>query len=207
MLISTDLLTMFALKPLEKLDPPEVSPAWAESSLAFLANIHRPKSDALKTIVEEHGWPTENEFSGHAHEAAFMIVLHADYDVEFQTHCHKLLLELASLDKVDTSFIAFLTDRILCNKGLHQRFGTQIREAENGCFVPKPLENSDKVDELRSAAGIEENMFDYYQRVNGGDMLLPRYILGEYADVWEPPNNQPTSSGSSVVEFPGNDQP
>lgn len=197
MLIAADLLTLFSLTPKEGLEPPHISPAWASSSLAFLEGIHRPKSEALKTIIEENGWPQAGEYTDHAPEAAFMIVLHADYDVPFQKRCHGLMLELASLNKINTGFIAFLTDRILCNEGHHQRFGTQIREAENGCFVPKPIENIEVADALREQAGLNESMLDYYQRINSGDLLLPRYVLGAYADVWDPP-----AKPSNVVEFP-----
>ena len=94
-------------------------------------------------------------------------------------------------------FLAFLTDRILCNEGKHQRFGTQIREAANGCFVPKPIEDPDRVDELRAQAGIRESLSDYFIRVNNGDLLLYRPLLNGYAEELE------EQKAKKVVEFPG----
>lgn len=202
MLISTDLLTLFSLTPKEGIESPEISSAWADSSLVFLANIHQPRSDALKDIIEENGWPLDEDYTDHAQAAAFMITLHADYDVPFQKHCHNLMLEQATLGNTPLGFIAFLTDRILCNDNNYQRFGTQIREADNGCFVPKAIENSDLVDELREQAGLGETLGDYYQRVNAGDMLLPRLLLGEYADIWDPPQRVEAAPKSDVVDFP-----
>lgn len=199
MLIDSRLLTLFATTSPEGVPPPHMPPQWAPSSLAFLAGIHQPRSDALKSIIAERGWPTDDLYSDHAEAASFMIALHADYDLDFQLHCHRLLLELATRRKMAPGYLAFLTDRILCNKGLRQRFGTQIREAANGCFVPKPMEMEDDIDALdalRREAGLEETLFDYYQRVNSGDLLLPRPLLGAYADVWE---HRPEGN---VLEFP-----
>lgn len=196
MLVDADLLALFTLDSPEGLEPPHLSPAWANSSLQFLEGIHRPKSEALKTIVMEHGWPLPGEYSDHAQEAAFMIVLHADYDTDFQKHCHGLMLEQATRGKTTLGFLAFLTDRILCNQGKHQRFGTQIREAANGCFVPKAVEDGERIDELRNQADLKETMLEYYQRVNGGDLLLPRPLLNGYAELWE------GKAASNVIRFP-----
>ncbi len=167
------------------------------SSIKFLENIHRRKSEALKDIVATRGWPDNKAYDGHAEAAAFMIVQHADYDPEFQKYCHGLMLENAARGKASLGFIAFLTDRILCNAGRHQRFGTQIREVTNGCFVPKPIENPEKVDEFRQMAGIGECLSDYLQRVNGGDLLLYRPLLNGYAEELE------ERKENKVIEFPG----
>lgn len=200
MLIDSRLLALFSLESPEGTEAPHTPTQWAPSSLAFLAGIHRVKSDALKEIVNTHGWPQDADYTDHAEAAAFMIVLHADYDLEFQVQCHTLMLELASQARIARGYLAFLTDRILCNKGLHQRFGTQIREAANGCFVPKPLEHDDEaeVDVLRREAGLTENLFEYYQRINAGDLLLPRPLLGEYADIWE----RKGPDENNIIEFP-----
>jgi hypothetical protein len=200
MLIDSRLLELFALESPEGMEAPHVATQWAVSSLSFLAGIHQGKSEALKTIVNEHGWPQDEQYTDHAEAAAFMIVLHADYDLEFQIKCHSLMLELATRGRIARGYIAFLTDRILCNKGLHQRFGTQIREATNGYFVPKALEHDDEaeVDAQRKEAGLDETMLEYYQRINSGDMLLPRTLIGEYADIWEH-----KTESSNVIDFPG----
>jgi hypothetical protein len=107
------------------------------------------------------------------------------------------MLECALKGKVQLGFLAFLTDRILCNEGKHQRFGTQIREVMNGCFVPKPIEDPDHVDELRQKVGLFETITDYYQRVNNGDLLLYRPLLNGFAEELE------ARKASKVVEFPG----
>lgn len=194
----TDFQTLFRLSNPESLPPPAVSPAYDPSSLAFLEQFHRRKSDTLKGMIALQGWPELGEYSEDQQAAAFMIVVHADYDPDFQLACHALMLESAKSGKTKPGFIAFLTDRILCNQGKYQRFGTQIREVSNGCFVPKPIEDSDRVDELRSQAGLDETLSDYFARVNTGDLLLYRHLLGDYAEELE------HRKETKVIEFPKN---
>lgn len=195
----TDILSLpqlFSLHSPLDLPPPHISPAYDASSLAFLEGIHRRKSEALKSIIERDGWPDAHSYDGHAEAAAFMIVQHADYDPDFQRLCHGLMLRSAARGEGKLGFLAFLTDRILCNAGLHQRFGTQIREVTNGCFVPKPMEDPDHVEELRQKAQLMESLADYYQRVNNGDLLLYRLLLNGYAEELE------QRKVEKVIEFP-----
>jgi len=177
---------LFALTEPDDLPPLAASSAYHPSSLAFLSSLRRQKSELLKQFILENGWPDTLRCGDKAEAAAFMIAVHADYDVEFQIACHQLLLESAILGATTRlGFLAFLTDRILCNQGKHQRFGTQIREVENGCFVPKPMQDAEHIDELRAEAGLSETLSDYYARVNRGDMLLYRPLLNGYAEELE----------------------
>jgi hypothetical protein len=198
MITPFDITTLFSLEPADDLPPPSVSPVYHESSLKFLENIHRRKSEDLKQVIAENGWPDAERFGEHAEAAAFMIVQHADYDPELQELCHTLLLERVHKNRARMGYLAFLTDRILCNFGKHQRFGTQIREVTNGCFVPKPMEDPEHVDELREQVGLGESLADYYHRVNSGDLLLYRRVLNGYAEELE------EQKAHKVIEFPKN---
>ncbi len=192
----TSIDELFTLASPEGLEAPAASPLYHPSSLQFLENIHRRKSDALKEIVLNQGWPDSKSYDGHAEAAAFMIVQHADYDLEFQELCHTQMLAGLKKGRNSPGFLAFLTDRILCNKGKHQRFGTQIREVTNGCFVPKPIENPDTVDSLRKEVGLNESLSDYFLRVNNGDLLLYRPLLNGYAEELEERKEH------KIIEFP-----
>lgn len=156
---------------------PQVSPAYNLSSLRFLEGIHRRRSETLKEFIAEYGWPRAQQFGADMEEAAFLVVLHSDYDPNFQILCHQLMLQLAKHGQIKLGYLACLTDRILCNMDRHQRFGTQIREADNGCFVPKPIEDPDHVDALREEVGLGETLTDYLQRINAGDLLFYRSLL------------------------------
>lgn len=173
--------------------PPKVSPAYNLSSLRFLEGIHRRKSEALKGFIAENGWPTASRFGDDMEEASFLVALHSDYDPQFQMMCHALMLQLARQGRLKLGYLACLTDRILCNLEKHQRFGTQIREVENGCFVPKPLEDPDHVDDLREEVGLKETLAEYLQRINAGDLVFYRPLLG---------GNETAASPENVIPFP-----
>jgi len=176
--------------------PPAHPTAFFSSSLDFLAQFHRRKTESLRDILMAQGWPDAQHYGEHAEATAFIIALHSDYDVAFQEWCHTLLLENARKGQGNLAFLAFMTDRILCNKGLHQRFGTQIRETPNGSFVPKSLENSDNIDALREQVWLRESLADYFQRINEGDVILYRVILNGYAEELE------LQKENKVLQFP-----
>ncbi len=158
-------------------EAPYISPRLDASSLVFLEGIHRYRSDALREIIALQGWPSEALMGEVGEAAAFMIVQHADYDAPLQRLCHELMMASATRGESKLGFLAFLTDRILCNEGKHQRFGTQLREVTNGCFVPKPIENPDRVDLLREWAGLGESLTDYLQRINNGNLQFYRMLI------------------------------
>lgn len=191
----TDLSSLFSLE--SPLPPPTIPTAPSESAREFMQQIHRKNSELLKGIIQERGWPDDQEEEGNAIAAAFIIALHADYDLPLQRQCHALMMDAyARGQHIPLGFIAFLTDRILSNEGHHQRFGTQIREVNNGCFVPKPMEDPDRVDELREQVQLHESLSEYFQRVNDGDLMLYRRLLGEYANKLE------EIRSNKVIPFP-----
>jgi hypothetical protein len=201
---SLELESLFSLEPKTGDDLIQSANAPSASALEFLEQIHRRNSEALKTIIHNNGWPAALLVSKDAEAAAFMIVQHADYDPVFQRACHLLLMESVICgDTQEIGFLAFLTDRILCNDGRRQRFGTQIREVTNGCFVPKPMEDPEDVDEIRLRAGLKETLSDYLQRINDGDLLLYRPLLNGYAEQLE------HAKENKIIPFPvkGNSTP
>lgn len=202
----SELNHLFSLTPHGDHEPPTVSPKFHESSLAFLAGVMAPKSELLRRVITEEGWPDSSKEGLVAEAVAFKVALHADYDIDLQKQCHALMVESAAKGTTPLGFVAFITDRILCNEGHHQRFGTQIRELENGCFVPKAIEDVELVDSLREQVQLAENLSDYLQRVNNGDLLLYRLILdgkGEAAEPqWAMPEKKPISDENNVIPFP-----
>lgn len=189
---------LFTLFPASGEPPAQLLPMPGASTMAFLEQIHRRKSEMLKAVLAERSWPNAARFGDKAEAAAFMIAQHADYDPELQKECHVLLLESAVAGTTrQLGFLAFMTDRILCNSGLLQRFATQLREVVNGCFVPRPMEDPDEIDVRRRRAGLGESLTDYLQRVNDGDLLFYRPLIGDYARELE------YAKEHKVIEFPG----
>lgn len=107
----------------------------------------------MKEVVDQIGWPTISKVGKEAAEGAWLLVQHADYDVEFQKRCLQLMKE-APEDEVSKIDTAYLEDRVRVNEGRPQLYGTQFYgEGEN--YGPRPIENPEKVDERRKELGLE----------------------------------------------------
>jgi hypothetical protein len=205
---------LFSLLPHAAMPAPKVSTRFHPSSIAFLESVQRPKSEMLKRFVSQNGWPDNLSHGVDMQEKAFAIIHYCDYDVEFQKLCHGLMIESAALGTTALGFVAFMTDRILCNEGRHQRFGTQIRETDNGSFVPKAMEDAERVDELREQVGLIENLSDYFARVNTGDVLLHRFLLTNPPPDEVPapkvriePAQEEKPREAQILQFPAKSEP
>lgn len=69
---------------------------------------------------------------------AWLLIQHADSDVEFQQYCLELMEREVESGGVAKSDVAFLTDRILVNKGKPQLYGTQFYESK-GKLIPMSI--------------------------------------------------------------------
>lgn len=110
------------------------------------ANVAR-----LRLIVAEIGWPTRSKVGETAEHSGWLLLQHAD--LAFQEEC-LALMRAAPEGEVCAQHIAYLEDRIAIRTGRPQRYGTQLRVAENG-LEPYPIADAAAVDELRRAVGLE----------------------------------------------------
>ena len=115
----------------------------------------------LLRIVEEYGWPTSQMVGKDAVYSAFLIVQHAEYEVQ------KSMLENIrvsyEIGDLDGGQYALLYDRVQTAEGLPQRYGSQA-EIRNGEIVFFPMEDVSRVDEFRSQVGLEP-IRDYIKRL------------------------------------------
>lgn len=111
-------------------------------------------TETLKKIITDYGWPKQSDVGPEAVEAAWLISQHADHDLPFQEKCLELIEK--SIDKKETPkhFYAYLLDRILINQGKKQKFGTQFYRDIDGKMKPKPIEDTDVLDELRASYNL-----------------------------------------------------
>ena len=80
--------------------------------------------------------------------AAWFIVQHADRNIVFQEKCMPFLVAAFRQENTYPHNVAYLYDRIMINKGLKQRYATQMRIIE-GEIVFIDLEDESKVDYYR----------------------------------------------------------
>ena len=127
--------------------------------------IDKKNTEGMKEIVEEIGWPSVSKVGKKASIDAWLLVQHADHDVDFQSYCLSLMNELPA-GEVRAEDIALLTDRVRVNSGQPQVYGTQFREMD-GKHVPKDIEGIENVNERRKAIGLdtlEENIERMYKK-------------------------------------------
>lgn len=140
-----------------------------KSDLAKISRKHKVK---LKKIIKEIGWPTIPKVGKEASCAAWLIVQHADHDVKFQESCLSLMKSLPEGDVLKKQ-IAYLTDRIMVNKGKKQIYGTQFYLNKKNVFGPRPIKDLKNIEkrwqEMEMSSKSWETFSDYK------DCLIKKY--------------------------------
>ena len=117
-------------------------------------NVDHNHTNRMKEIVGQIGWPTVSKVGDSGAHSAWLLVQHADHDVNFQRRCLKLMKK-SSTSEISQVDLAYLEDRVRVNLGEPQLFGTQFSFNEfDRRFIPKPIKDPEKVEERRSLTGL-----------------------------------------------------
>jgi hypothetical protein len=114
----------------------------------------RARTERLKEIVAEHGWPTISLVGEDGEDAAWAIAQHADHDPAFQEQAVQLIGEAVERGEASPGNLAYLTDRVAVGKGEPQTYGTQVGCTSDGQVQVAPLADEDGVDGLRAEVGL-----------------------------------------------------
>ena len=128
-------------------------------------NVDRQNTLRMKEIIEKIGWPNTSKVGKKAAHNAWLLIQHADHDVNFQKECLDLI-KSESAGEVRLDDVAYLEDRVRLKLGQPQLYGTQFNEVE-GRFIPKDLEDPDDVNERRKNIGLntlEEATKEMYEK-------------------------------------------
>lgn len=115
-------------------------------------SVDRKHTSRMKEFVAQIGWPTISKVGVEGSSAAWLLVQHADHDVEFQKQC-LVLMKLVSEGDIDRGNIAYLEDRVRVNCHECQLYGTQFYEVD-GKSVLRETEDLERVDERRLQMGL-----------------------------------------------------
>ncbi len=127
--------------------------AEAHEAMERLQAIDEENTSWMREVVGDHGWPKRLDVGDRAANAAWLLVQHSDLDPAFQRECLELLVDAVEAGEASATDLAYLTDRVLRAEGKPQRYGTQFGPGLNGGLAPQPLENPERVDELRASVG------------------------------------------------------
>lgn len=122
---------------------------------ARMRDIDSSNAARMKEIVEQFGWPGPDLVGEDGRDAAFIIVQHAQYEV--QKEMLPMVREAYKAGKLPGQFYALLVDRVLVREGKPQIYGTQAKSADHWKGhepVLEPIEDEANVDKRRAEVGL-----------------------------------------------------
>jgi hypothetical protein len=114
----------------------------------------KDKEHALKLspIIEKYGWPKTTIFGSEAAMAAFLVIQHADLDLQKK---YFPLLEAAAREKeASWECVALMMDRILVREGKEQMYGTQLHSMNGSPLAFYPIFDAPNVNKRRAEMGM-----------------------------------------------------
>jgi hypothetical protein len=128
-------------------DSPEMSALWER-----ILEKDRSNQALVSRILDERGWPGADLVGGKANQAVFLVVQHAELDMQLKYL--PVMREAAAQGKLSGSKLALLEDRVALRQGMRQRYGSQIGyDPELGNYI-SPLEDPDRMDAWRAEVGL-----------------------------------------------------
>ena len=119
-----------------------------KTQLSF-EELSAKQSQRVQEIVEKFGWPTIEMVGKDASQAAWIIVQHADHDIQFQKNMLWMMRPLALSKEIDPGNYVYLYDRI----HTPQLYGTQGK-CEGSTFTPFPIKDIEKINTRRDEMGM-----------------------------------------------------
>jgi hypothetical protein len=137
-----------------------------EELVAAMNSVDAANARRMTEILDEFGWPGWSLVGEDGALAAWVLVQHADLDLDLQKRGLALLEAAVAADDASPGDLAYLVDRVRVAEGRPQVYGTQIGAAdENGDPTPRtPIEDPENVDARRAAAGLG-TLEEYYDEM------------------------------------------
>ncbi|HEX7939253.1 MAG TPA: DUF6624 domain-containing protein [Gemmatimonadaceae bacterium] len=123
------------------------------TTAARMALVDSENTAWLRKRILTQGFPTPEQVGRDGVNAAFLLVQHADADLDFQEGVLPMIEAAYRRGTVDGQNLGLLTDRILKARGQKQRYGTQTT-MRGGRIVIDPIDDSANVDDRRALLGL-----------------------------------------------------
>ena len=112
------------------------------------------RTERLKVLVTEHGWPTISLVGEDGEDAAWAIAQHSDHDPKFQAHALDLIREAVEAGDAAPGNLAYRTDRVAAGAGDPQVYGTQVGCGPDGPAPAEPINAEATVEAARAEVGL-----------------------------------------------------
>ena len=146
--LRTELLTMRDQDQTARGLRPTAGSTSAPAIATNLSAIDAALTAQLKTIVQQHGWPTITLVGIDASDAAMLTLTHTA-DLAWRRSLLPQLENLADLGKIDGAPLAAVIDKQLVAEGKAQRYGTQFQSTDDGLAMIQ-VEDPGGLDSLRA---------------------------------------------------------
>ena len=130
----------------------------------------------VEEIIAKYGYPGKALVGTPENRAAWIVIQHSSPQV-IQKYL-PMLREAVKNGDLDRQSLAITEDRNLMYQGKKQIYGSQFFEV-NGKPAFWPIENSEKVNELRKEAGFVQTIEEYSKDLYGKDFQYKIYTLEE----------------------------
>ncbi len=130
----------------------------------------RVNQKRVTEMIDKYGWPKRSQVGPLAATAVFLVIQHAELDV--QLSYVERMREAAMAGEASKQNLALLEDRLLIRQGKPQRYGSQV-DTQNGVGL-KPTEDEANLDARRATMGLGPicEYLGYFVRT-GGKIVYP----------------------------------
>lgn len=112
--------------------------------------IDHASTARLHEIIATYGWPGKKLVGKDGAHDAWLLVQHADKDLELQKQCLALMQPMVATNEVTAIDVAYLDDRVAIAEHRLQIYGTQF--GPDG--EPQPMVDPANIDARRKAVGL-----------------------------------------------------
>lgn len=123
----------------------------------------------VEKIIQQYGWLGPDDVGGKASLAIFLVIQHSDSLT--QVTYLPMMREAVKKGKAKAEHLALLEDRVLCEQGKPQLYGSQVKTNAKGKSEFFPIADEPDVDKRRAAVGLEP--LEEYAKYYGIDYHLP----------------------------------
>lgn len=111
----------------------------------------------VSDFIDKNGWPETKFISADGRDALFYVIQHGDS--ELRNKYIKIIKKASKRDVSMAPGLALMVDRMLCDEGKPQKYGSQFTQYAKGLsdapFVFFPIKNKRKVNTYRRKMGLE----------------------------------------------------
>lgn len=129
-------------------------PHWYYPLAKMKSQISEGNFERLQELLQTEGWPNYSKVGKLAADALLLAINHHESDQVRELFIDQIK-EACLAGEGSCMEYAKIQDRILVNKGKPQVYGMQFRYNSERQLEPFPVENSEKVDQRRTAIGLE----------------------------------------------------